>query len=196
MFLKYSRININTRKYWEKRYSANNYQIPEVYKTLYRQAARKIAAGSFVLDVGCGEGTFMQMLMEEFNIKSFGVDFASAAVELLKKKHLEGKVAPATDLPFEDGTFDAVTSLELLEHLSLKDCKNVLLEMKRVCKDNGLIVITVPTINFLTPQNEDEHMRAYSKNDIVRFLSLFIAKVDSEISENGMHWVASGYKYK
>jgi len=196
MLIMHGRLNINSQKYWEKRFGANDYEIGENKICLYRQVASKIPVGSIVLDVGCGEGSFMEILRDSYKIKSFGIDFASAAIQTLEEKGLDGCTASATDIPFDDNTFDAVTALEVLEHLDLKSSKKALKEIRRVCKNNGLILVTVPTYNSLTPQVEPEHLRAYTKKALQEFLSLFLKEITIEPSEKDIYFVASGKIYK
>ena len=50
-------------------------------------------------------------------------------------------------MPFPDATFDAVTSLDLIEHLERPE--DFLLEMGRVLKPNGFGIIVAP--NILSP---------------------------------------------
>jgi arsenite methyltransferase len=71
---------------------------------------------STVLDVGCGAGTTPCFLARQIGCRVIGVDVLPAMVERsIERAQREGlagrvefRVADAQDLPFEDGTFDAV----------------------------------------------------------------------------------------
>jgi ubiquinone/menaquinone biosynthesis C-methylase UbiE len=53
----------------------------------------------------------------------------------------------ALDLPFEDGYFDQVFAFDLIEHVN--NDKQLLIELHRVTKPNGQIIITTPHKNIL-----------------------------------------------
>lgn len=192
MFFMYGRFNINTLKHWENRWSTNNYSVLGGRLTLYRQVASKIPNGSFILDVGCGDGSFMNLLRDEFNVRSYGIDFSPAAIEKVKRRGFYGEAASADSIPYNADMFDVVTALELFEHLDIKTCNKVLMEMKRVCKNTGTVVISVPTEQGLIPQVEPEHLRAYKEQDIERIFSSVIKDMHVELSQDHIYWVVFG----
>ena len=75
-----------------------------------------ISKDSYVLDVGCGVGATPCYLAKRYGCRVVGVDILEAMVarslERARKEKLldrvDFKVADAQELPFEDGTFDAV----------------------------------------------------------------------------------------
>lgn len=98
-----------------------------------------------VLDLGCGDGSFSQLLREQGNIV-FGVDISSQAVVLAAKRGVNAcKVKVDSEpLPFKNNFFDFVFCGELIEHLYDPDF--LLSEVKRVLKQGGLFVITTPNL--------------------------------------------------
>lgn len=193
MILRHGRRNINTRKYWENRWKTGSYGlVEEARMALFKKVAEKIPPGAYLLDVGCGDGSFIELLKDLYGIKSAGIDFSSEAIRLLKKKGLDGKVAASNKIPFPEGSFEVVASLELLEHLNIKNCRKTLAEMNRVCKKDGLIIITVPSLKGYMPQDEHEHLRVYSKNDIANLLSEHLTQITVEDSANYVYLIASG----
>jgi ubiquinone/menaquinone biosynthesis C-methylase UbiE/spore maturation protein CgeB len=109
------------------------------------------AVGQRVLDVGCSQGITCLLLGRE-GFDCTGVDIEEPAVrraqqDLEKEEpHVRERVrflrADAARLPFEDGHFDTVLLCEILEHLTHP--QRILLEVRRVLKDGGKLVITVP----------------------------------------------------
>ena len=99
--------------------------------------------GDRVLDVGCGKG----FLVFDFTkvipgIDIRGIDISSYAIEHAKievKPKLE--VANATSLPFPDGYFDFVYSLNTLHNLHNYDLEKALREIERVGKRNKYICV-------------------------------------------------------
>jgi SAM-dependent methyltransferase len=96
-----------------------------------------------VLEVGCGEGHIAGWLMEHLAPKPLvAVDVAPRmlARAQLRYRSVEFACASATDLPFDDGQFDLVVFLEVLEHL--QDPRGALAEARRIC--SGQLVASVP----------------------------------------------------
>jgi SAM-dependent methyltransferase len=93
-----------------------------------------------ILDVGCGEGTFLNMLMSLGRASMIvGLDVSETAL-----KYVEGQKirASAGRLPFGNGSFDLVTCLETLEHLKQEVFIRTIEEIKRVAKK--YIIVSVP----------------------------------------------------
>ena len=100
-----------------------------------------------VLDVGCGDGLFLDMLRVKGVSKLFGLDISNVAVEKCRQKKIEAILCDFSKekLPFENNCFDNVVMLDVLEHVF--DPKELLLEAKRVSNKN--IVISIPNFNSL-----------------------------------------------
>jgi SAM-dependent methyltransferase len=118
-----------------------------------------------ILDVGCGTGTMLQHLSAYGN--TTGADADAEAVYFCRKRGLEN-VLQLTDatLPFEPGSFDLVTVLDVLEHID--DDLGMLREVFRVLKPDGLLLATVPAYRFLWgPQDEISlHKRRYRAKEL------------------------------
>ena len=83
------------------------------------------------LDIGAGSGT-LQDLTEDYT----GLDIAESAARFFHKPFVQGS---ATDLPFEENSFDVVWSVWTLEHVP--DPELALEEMRRVVRDGGYIYL-------------------------------------------------------
>ncbi len=70
--------------------------------------------GRQVLDVGCGRGGTVALMVERFGAEATGVDLASEAIAFCRKTHRHARfeVADAEHLPFDDGAFEVVTNIE------------------------------------------------------------------------------------
>jgi SAM-dependent methyltransferase len=84
-----------------------------------------------VLDVGSGRG-YLQDMVGDYT----GLDIAANARRYYHKPFVH---ASATDMPFRDGEFDALWSIWVLEHIP--NPESALLEMRRVVKPGGLILL-------------------------------------------------------
>jgi ubiquinone/menaquinone biosynthesis C-methylase UbiE len=95
--------------------------------------------GKRVLDVGCGKGRFMRAI-KYYNpgVRIEGTDLSAALLKDVPDifPRREGSML---NLPYKDGEFDAVYSVEALEHCVFPE--NAIREMCRVLKPGGKIVI-------------------------------------------------------
>jgi methionine biosynthesis protein MetW len=100
-----------------------------------------------VLDVGCGDGDTAGLLLKEIGRTYVGVDVSRSGIEAARAKGLEALlIDDAAALPFEDGTFDSVVCIEVLEHLWLPN--EATAEILRVLKPGGTFVATTPNVAF------------------------------------------------
>jgi len=97
------------------------------------------------------------------------VEISTLAIQLLKQKGLNLIVQADANqsIPFKDSVFTAVTCLDVLEHL--ENDAALLDEMVRICKPGGIILVTVPALQFLwSPHDEAlHHKRRYTKNQML-----------------------------
>jgi SAM-dependent methyltransferase len=101
-----------------------------------------------VLDVGCGEGHFLEAAAEA-GLEPTGVEIVPEALLLARASQPDAGwvLAAGEDLPFPDETFDAVTCLGTLEHFV--DPPGGASEVARVLKPSGRALIVVPNLRFL-----------------------------------------------
>ena len=118
-----------------------------------------------ILDIGCGTGANLEML-SQFG-EAEGVDVSDDALEFCRLKGLNAQKGLAERLPFDDGTFDLTTALDVVEHLD--DDVAGLREMHRVTKKGGFSLIFVPAYMFLWGVQDDvsNHRIRYTKKQIV-----------------------------
>ena len=95
---------------------------------------------ALLLDVGAGEGA----LVERYRNEGWDIVGADSAYE---SPHV--KRADLLSLPFDDGSFDTVLCLDVLEHVELLDQPLALTEIVRVLKDDGLLLLSVPNLAHL-----------------------------------------------
>ncbi|MEA1906253.1 MAG: methyltransferase domain-containing protein [Euryarchaeota archaeon] len=108
--------------------------------------------GSTVLEVGCGTGIYTVHWIKSSGMLC-GLDISRGMLvrlrEKIKKTDSEDLFTIEGDsehLPFRNRCFDAVMSVNMVEHLD--DVPAALREMRRVCRDGGRIVVSVPNGNF------------------------------------------------
>ena len=93
------------------------------------------------LDVGCSIGASVEA-SQRMGWKATGVDVSQAAVDYCCEKGLDCYKIDDFELPFEDNTFDIVTSWHVIEHVD--DVRATLNEWYRVVRPGGLLVLETP----------------------------------------------------
>jgi ubiquinone/menaquinone biosynthesis C-methylase UbiE len=101
-----------------------------------------VARGARVLDVGCGIGGASRMLAVQHGAIVTGIDltpeFVAAAQELSRRAGVAGvtfRRASATELPFEDASFDAAVMLHV--GMNVADKRRLFGEVARVLRPGG-----------------------------------------------------------
>ena len=94
-----------------------------------------------LLDVGCGWEAKLLKSIENYIEYGIGIDFKPPKLKTEKLETIEATLEK--ELPFENESFDVVTMLAVLEHLSYAE--EILKEIHRVLKNDGRLIITVPS---------------------------------------------------
>ena len=99
--------------------------------------------GNTLLDIGAGPLSFIAA--RSFNCKVTNIDVSKQALREAekeakrKKLNIEFECADATDLPYEDNTFDVVISYAALHHINVVRRKDFVCETYRVAREKLII---------------------------------------------------------
>jgi len=106
--------------------------------------------GRKLLDVGCARGRFSKALAQR-GARITGIDAAEKFISIARGNVPDAtfEVASATDIRFEDNSFDGVFCLEVLEHVP--ETEKAVREMTRVLRPGGKIIIIDKNILSLEP---------------------------------------------
>jgi SAM-dependent methyltransferase len=105
-----------------------------------------------ILDAGCGTGKLLTMCLAH---RAYGVDFSAEAFRFLRRRGLQNVVRGSVcQMPFPDGAFDIVVSLDVLYSVDPPGDLEGLREMMRVLKDGGLLLINLPAYEFLRGEHD------------------------------------------
>jgi SAM-dependent methyltransferase len=92
---------------------------------------RRLEPGS-LLDVGAGTGAFYGLLPPHVDYVPLDLDARKLERFSAKHRNLTGVVASATELPFENGSFDYALCVNVAHHLPDADFELMLAELARV----------------------------------------------------------------
>jgi SAM-dependent methyltransferase len=102
-----------------------------------------LSGGKKILDIGCANGAILKPFKNQHELH--GVDISEVLVKLACANGFAAKVHDLEgSLPYADGTFDVVFSGETIEHQL--DTDWLLLEINRVLKPGGQLILTFPNI--------------------------------------------------
>jgi SAM-dependent methyltransferase len=100
---------------------------------------------SDVLDIGCGSGQWLELLREH-GIRGRGIESNRTLIAEARARNLEVVEADAIRFlrTLPESTLQAVTAFHFVEHLSLEQLVDLLIEVRRTLKPNGLLIIETP----------------------------------------------------
>lgn len=123
-----------------------------------------------ILDAGCGTGGSLTWL-KEFDAV-YGIDHHVLALSLAQEGgHRRISRATVSSLPFAEGTFDVVTSFDVLYHVDVSDDVAALKEMARVMVPGGLLLFRLPALKWLggSPHDRAVHTRhRYTRGEVTQ----------------------------
>jgi 23S rRNA (guanine745-N1)-methyltransferase len=135
-----------------------------------------------ILDVGCGEGYYMQGIVDasaNANLSLWGIDISKSAVKLAGKRKMGATlcVASAYDLPFFDESFSSIVSVFSPVSAS---------EIERLLKSDGNIIMVGPAeehLKGLTAHIYDEVLEHKGNYSVIDESESFVLKEQIEIKE-------------
>jgi len=119
-----------------------------------------------ILDIGCGSGYTLLYLSRYFNDVR-GLDSSDDALIYCSERGVSAQKGSLPDeIPFENGSFDVVLMMDVLEHI--EDDHRALDAASRLVKEQGLIIITVPALRFLWAPHDElyNHKRRYRLHEV------------------------------
>ena len=121
------------------------------------------------LDVGCGTGALLHHLQNQG--EAHGLDYFPVALEFSQKRGLKNLLhGNAEAIPLQTETYDAVISLDTLEHVPNDEAAAQ--EIFRVLKPGGVFVMNVPAFQWLWGPHDVAlmHQRRYTRQQVESLL--------------------------
>jgi methionine biosynthesis protein MetW len=169
----------NYDEYWSRRQTEGR-MVKSLYR--YEYVVSRLPENGKLLDVGCGDGAFLEFLTRRKpGISVKGLDQAKKMVEMLVNKGIKCQqislgIEDFADIDFEP---DWVTFMEVLEHIP--EAEKVLLQISSIVKKS--IFISVPNMGYLINR--------------LRLLGgkVPITNIVCHIKEHVRFWTYSDFKY-
>lgn len=117
-----------------------------------------------ILDLGCGKGLFIKLAPDRI----IGVDRNWHSLRECVKEGYTVIQGDALNLPFPDQSFDGINCADLIEHFSPIDVRHIIIEMLRVLKDGGFLIIATPLPSKMF-WNDASHVRPYPPHSLLSY---------------------------
>jgi ubiquinone/menaquinone biosynthesis C-methylase UbiE len=98
---------------------------------------RRYGQGADILEVGCGTGLILERVAE-FAGRAAGIDLSDGMLAKARERGLDVVQGSATELPYDDESFDVVYSFKVLAHV--EDIETAMAEMARVTRPGGYVL--------------------------------------------------------
>lgn len=172
------------REFWNRRISkrahaASQFRYQNDFYERYKEQLREP-----FLDVGCGDGEFLEFLIKDGRKEVYGVDISDVAVGLARERlhrYMEDeidervKVGDMTCLSqyYEEGFFNTIICEGTFHQTTYNGARLTAMEMSKVVSEGGLVYVSVrsdstPPKNADLVEGERETYRLRDEDGIVR----------------------------
>ena len=135
------------KDYWdgERQYGYGGYRYDGRWLSVAEELARHygLKAGDKVLDIGCGKAFLLYELTQAVpGIDVTGIDISEYGITHAKQE-VQGNldVGICTELPYDDGAFDFVYSINTFHNLPIQDLFQAVRELVRVARGPAYICV-------------------------------------------------------
>lgn len=151
----------------------------------YEEVKDSLGASDRVLEIGGGEGYGTRMLAEACQ-EITALDIEPGVVDYANKRHGSDRcrfeLYDGSRIPYDDATYDAVVSFQVIEHI--QDDDHFVSELHRVLKSGGTAYLTTPNRDTRLKPGQRPwnrfHVREYSQQSLADLMQRHFAWVAVE----------------
>lgn len=167
----------------------------------YKFTAKMLAGRKHVLEVGCGDAFGTRIVQAEVGSLT-AIDFDPVFIDdvnarMVPRWKFDAKVHDMLSGPVP-GSFDAVYSLDVLEHINAKDERLFLRNSFDNLDLNGVAIIGIPSLEsqaYASPQSKIGHINCKSMPEMKAlmqeyFHNVFMFSMNDEVVHTGHHKMA------
>jgi len=137
-------------KYWRL-------YLPFTYPNIIWQKMDKMA--KTILDVGCGDGSFIALLNKDKKFEVIGIDAYKPYLAKAKKTGVYKKLilGDVRKLPFKEKSFDIVLCSQVIEHLKKEEGEELIRDLEKTAKRQVIVATTVGFFPYEPFEGKDEN---------------------------------------
>ena len=151
----------------------------------FRAVATSLPPAKRHLDIGCGPGTFIGNYLPD--VEALGIDLSASQIGYANQHYASAAHRFSTrsveNLLESGDRFDAITMIELVEHLEPGDAARLFAQTRRLLSPDGTLVVTTPNyrsawpliewaVNLMSPVSyEQQHINKYDRGRLIHDLS-------------------------
>ncbi len=167
----------------------------------YKFVAKLLSGRRNVLEVGCGDAFNAPLVMQEvaaLTVTDFDPEFIADAKRRIQPEYCYSAITHNfLDGPME-GAFDAIYSLDVLEHIVATDEHRFLENMMQCLTTEGVMIIGMPSLESQTYASEGSkrgHVNCKTAPDLKAlmeslFHTVFMFSMNDEVVHTGYHKMA------
>jgi 2-polyprenyl-3-methyl-5-hydroxy-6-metoxy-1,4-benzoquinol methylase len=167
----------------------------------YKFVAKMLSGKSRVLEVGCGDGFPIRVVLQEVgNVHAIDIDplFISDAIERTDSKWpFSCAVHDMLSGPVK-GEYDAAYSLDVLEHISPEHENTFLLNIIKSLTKTGVLIIGMPSLEsqaYAAPLSKIGHINCKTGKDLKQLMmeyfdNVFMFSMNDEVVHTGFQPMA------
>lgn len=146
---------------------------------------RFLPQGGKLMDVGCGMGNFLSLLLGNPKYEIAGVEFSEFAGQQAREKGIQVQIGNLVTIDIPDNSYDIVSMLYVLEHVP--NPLPMLEKIWKILKPGGVLLVAVPNYNYLrithvgflskllygktTTLHAEEHLQNFTPGTLRRILN-------------------------
>lgn len=145
------------------------------------KSVSEIVKDKIVLDAAIGDG-YGAFILSSHAKKITGIDISNESINYAKNNYnnnnLDYLQSSIEKLPFEDSTFDVIISFETIEHVDINIQNKFFAEIKRVLKDNGILIISTPDKKYYSDiynYKNEFHIKEFYEEEWNDFISNYFS---------------------
>jgi 2-polyprenyl-3-methyl-5-hydroxy-6-metoxy-1,4-benzoquinol methylase len=147
----------------------------------FRAVAAHLDRPKRLLDIGCGPGTFVGNYLD--GIDCLGTDFSASQIQYANRHYADTlhrfSTRPIASLVESGERFDAITMIELVEHLAVADAGRLFAQARELLSADGILIVTTPNyrslwpiielgVNLVSPVSyEQQHVNKYRRDRLI-----------------------------